>query len=74
LLVATIAGVPLGVAVGNWTWHAFANSIGFVPVPVVPVAALAGGLALLLLSGNLLAAVPAYMAARIRPAATFRTE
>jgi hypothetical protein len=74
LLVAIVAGIPLGVAVGNWTWNAFANSIGFVAVPVVPVAALAGGLAIVLLAGNLLAAGPAYLAARIRPAATFRTE
>ena len=74
LLVAIVAGIPLGVAVGNWTWDAFANSIGFVPVPVVPVAALTAGLAIVLLAGNLLAAGPAYLAARIRPAATFRTE
>jgi hypothetical protein len=45
-----------------------------VPLPVVPTAALAGGAALLLLAGNLLAAAPAQIAARIAPAATFRTE
>ena len=76
--MAIVAGIPLGVStgVGNWTWNAFANSIGFVAVPdfAGAVAPLAGGLAIVLLAGNLLAAGPAYLAARIRPAATFRTE
>jgi hypothetical protein len=74
LLIAIAVGVPLGVAVGNWTWTSFANSIGVVPLPVVPVISLAAGLAVLLVAGNLLALLPAGVAARIHPAATFRTE
>jgi hypothetical protein len=45
-----------------------------VPVPVVPAVSLAIGVVILLLAGNLLASGPATIAARIAPAATFRTE
>jgi hypothetical protein len=74
LVIAVIVGVPLGVAAGQWAWTSFANSIGVVPTPVVPRLSLLIGVALLLLAGNLLASVPAWLAARIAPAATFRTE
>jgi hypothetical protein len=74
LVIAAAVGVPLGIAVGNWTWTAFANSIGVVPLSVVPVTALLAGIAALLVAGNLLALWPAQVAARVAPAATFRTE
>jgi putative ABC transport system permease protein len=74
LLIAIAAGVPLGIAAGSWTWTRFANSIGVVPLPEVPGLALLAGVAALLVAGNLLALWPAQVAARIRPAATFRTE
>jgi hypothetical protein len=74
LLIAIAAGMPLGIAAGNWLWTSFANSIGVVPLPVVPGAALVAGIAALLVAGNLLALWPAHLAARIAPAATFRTE
>jgi hypothetical protein len=58
----------------SWTWTLFANSIGVVPLPEVPRTALVLGIAALLVAGNLLALWPARVAARIAPAATFRTE
>jgi len=74
LAIAAAVGLPLGIAVGNWAWTTFANSIGVVPLPVVPVTALLAGIAALLVAGNLLALWPAQLAARVAPAATFRTE
>jgi hypothetical protein len=74
LLIAIALGIPLGITVGNLTWTRFADSIGVVPLPVVPAAALLAGVGGLLVAGNLLALWPARVAARIRPAATFRTE
>jgi FtsX-like permease family len=74
LVIAAAVGLPLGVAVGNWAWTTFANSIGVVPLPVVPVTALLAGIAALLVAGNLLALWPAHVAARVAPAATFRAE
>jgi predicted lysophospholipase L1 biosynthesis ABC-type transport system permease subunit len=55
LVIAAAVGVPLGIAVGNWTWTTFADSIGVVPFPVVPMTALLAGIAGLLVAGNLLA-------------------
>ncbi len=74
LVIAVLAGVPLGIAAGRWAWTSFANSIGVVPSPVVPVPSLVVGVLALFVAGNLLAAVPARMAARIAPATTLRTE
>ncbi len=74
LVIAAAVGVPLGIAVGNWAWTTFANSIGVVPFSVVPATALLAGIAALLVAGNLLALWPAQLAARVAPAATFRTE
>jgi len=33
LVIAALAGVPLGVAAGHWAWASFATTVGFVPVP-----------------------------------------
>jgi hypothetical protein len=74
LAIAVIAGIPLGIAAGRWAWTTFANTIGVVPTPVVPGLSLLAGVVLLLLAGNALASVPAWLAARIPPAATLRTE
>ena len=74
LVIAVVVGVPLGIAAGRWAWTSFANSIGVVPSPVVPVPSLVAGVLALFVAGNLLAAVPARMAARIAPATTLRTE
>ena len=74
LVIAALVGVPLGVAAGQWAWAGFASSVGFVPVTVVPVPALFLGLLALLTAGNLLAAMPAAVAARTPPAAALRAE
>jgi hypothetical protein len=74
LTIAAAAGVPLGVAAGRWAWTVFAGSIGVVPSPQVPVTLLAGGIAALLIAGNLLSAVPGAVAARITPAEALRSE
>jgi FtsX-like permease family len=72
LVIAIAAGVPLGIAAGRWAWHAFAGSIGAVPVTEIPPLALVLGLTALAVAGNLLTAVPAAIAARTRPAASLR--
>jgi hypothetical protein len=74
LVIAVAVGVPLGIAAGNWIWTSFANSIGVVPLSVVPAAPLLAGVVALLMAGNLLALWPAHVATRIPAAATLRTE
>ena len=63
-LVGIVLGIPLGVAVGQVVWRAFATNLGAVPASVVPVGVLVVlGLGVLVLD-NLLALVPAVVAAR----------
>jgi hypothetical protein len=67
-------GLPLGVAAGRWAWNLFADELGVVPEPVTP------GLLLLLvvpgavLVATLVAAIPAGIASRTRPALVLRAE
>jgi putative ABC transport system permease protein len=74
LLIAVVIGGPLGVVGGRLAWRAFAGSLGVVPIVEVPLAVVILGLAVLVLAGNLLAVLPAAMAARTHPAAELRTE
>ena len=74
LAVAIAVGVPLGIAAGRWAWQSFAGSLGVAPDTVVPVLLLAAGSAALIVTGNLLASVPAAIAARTPAAGTLRTE
>jgi FtsX-like permease family len=74
LLIAAVVGGPLGIIGGRLAWHGFARSLGVVPIVEVPVLTLVLGLAALVLAGNLLAALPATVAARTRPGAALRAE
>ena len=74
LLIAVAVGGALGIVGGRLAWHAFAGSLGVVPIVEVPVAALILGLVALVLAGNLLASLPAAVAARTRPGVSLRTE
>ena len=67
-VVGIVVGVPLGVALGGVVWKAFATNLGAVPVATVPawlIAALAVGVVVV---ANLLAVVPALVAARSKTA------
>ena len=74
LTAAVIVGGPLGIVAGRWAWRAFANSLGIAPVTEIPALALVLGLLALVAAGNLLAAVPAVVAAQTPPAAALRAE
>lgn len=67
-LVGIVLGVPLGIAAGRVIWRAFAANLGVVPVDVVPLQLVFVFAAGVLVVGNLLALVPAMLAARTRPA------
>jgi hypothetical protein len=59
-----VAGIPLGIALGRWLWSLFAQEIGAVPAPTVPVWwIVAAGVAALALA-NVVAAFPGRNAAR----------
>jgi hypothetical protein len=73
-LAGIVVGAPVGIAVGRVLWRVFATNFGVVPVTVVEpvlIVILAAGV---LAGANLLAAVPALLAARSRPAQLLRAE
>jgi hypothetical protein len=72
--IGIAVGAPLGIASGRVLWRVFATNFGVIPVPVVPpllVVALAAGV---LVTANVLAAVPALLAARSHPGELLRAE
>jgi hypothetical protein len=73
-LVALAVGLPLGVALGRWTWSLLADRIGLGAAPVTPGGALLAGVAGTVLVANLVAAWPGRVAARTCPAVALRSE
>jgi FtsX-like permease family len=73
-LVGIAVGVPVGVAAGKVLWRVFATNFGVVPVTVAEPVLIAGLAAGVLAAANLLAAVPALLAARSQPARLLRAE
>jgi ABC-type lipoprotein release transport system permease subunit len=74
VLVGIVAGIPLGIAAGKAAWRLFATSFGVVPVSVVQAVPLIVLALAVLVAANLLAVLPALLAARSRPADLLRSE
>jgi hypothetical protein len=74
ILAGALVGIPVGVALGRWTWTGIAEGLGVVVVPVVPLVGVAVAVVAGLVLANLAAVGPAAIAARLRPAAVLRTE
>jgi FtsX-like permease family len=74
ILIGTVVGVPLGIALGRWLWDLFARNIHAVPAPSVPALSVAfiavGAIAL----ANLVAFLPGRIAARTPTALLLRSE
>jgi FtsX-like permease family len=73
-LVGIAAGVPLGIAAGKVAWQVFAANFGVVPVSVAQPLVLAALAAAVLAAANVLAAIPALLAARSHPGKLLRAE
>ena len=74
VIAAVAIGLPLGAALGRVVWSAFARHLGAVSEPVTPVLPIVLSIAGAILVANLVAAVPAAVAGRMRPAGALRTE
>jgi putative ABC transport system permease protein len=74
LAVAVLIGLPLGAAAGRFMWHLFARDLGVVPEVVIPIVPVLLLIPAAVIAGNLIAALPGWLAARIRPAPALRTE
>lgn len=72
--LGAIIGIPVGILVGRTLWDLFANSIHAVPRIVVPTTTLLIIAALALVLANVIAALPARLAARTSPAILLRAE
>jgi hypothetical protein len=71
---AVLAGIPLGVAAGRWTWQLVAVQLGVLYEPVLPLLQV-----LVIAAGTLVAAIlvavgPAWVAGHIPPATVLRSE
>jgi ABC-type antimicrobial peptide transport system permease subunit len=73
-VVTLVVGVPLGIVGGRMVWRSFADGLGIVPSPHVPVLALLGAVAVMLAVATVAAVWPARVAARTSAAAALRGE
>jgi len=71
---ALAIGLPVGIAAGRVIWSAFATNLGTVPEPVTPSLRLLLTIPGAILLANLIAAAPAVVAGRLRPAPALRAE
>jgi putative ABC transport system permease protein len=73
-VVALVVGLPVGIAAGRWTWNAFADNVGVVPEPAVPLIAAFLVVPITIAAANIVAALPGRWAGRTRPAVVLRSE
>jgi hypothetical protein len=71
---ALLAGLPLGLLAGRWSWQLFAASAGAGAGADIPLAPVLLTIPATLVLATLIAAGPGWAAARIRPAPILRTE
>ncbi|HEY6429393.1 MAG TPA: FtsX-like permease family protein [Acidimicrobiales bacterium] len=72
-VIGIVIGVPLGIAAGRAIWNAFADNLGVGTQPAVTASEIALLALGTLVVANLLAVVPAMVAARAKPASLLRT-
>jgi len=71
--IGLLIGLPVGNALGRWVWNLFADQLGVVPEAVTPLPLLLIVPGAILLA-NLVAIVPARVAAKTPPALVLRAE
>ncbi len=72
--VSLLGAVPAGIAAGRWLWIAFAEGLGIVVRPVVPMVLLGAAIVVTVLVVQGTALVPAAIARRTPPGSTLRAE
>jgi FtsX-like permease family len=73
-VVAIVLGVPLGIAVGRWSWRWVADATPLLYVAPVAALAILTAVPAALLLANAIAVLPARRASRLRPAEVLRSE
>jgi hypothetical protein len=74
ILAASVAGLLVGAVAGRWLWTRYAEGLGILPEPRIPILALLAVVPIGLLVANALALLPGRAAARTRPALVLRAE
>lgn len=74
VVVSLAVAVPLGVALGRWTWTLLADDLGVIARPQVPWLTLTAVVSAALILANAIALVPGQIAARTQPATDLRSE
>jgi hypothetical protein len=72
--LAVLVGIPLGIIAGRWAWIYFATRLGIAADPEVPTILVLASIAVALVVANVVAAFPAWLAARLQPGPVLRTE
>jgi ABC-type lipoprotein release transport system permease subunit len=73
-VVGLCVGIPLGLVAGRWIWAVMVRAIGMADDPVRPAVATVVVAAATIVVANLIAALPARAATRVRPATALRSE
>ena len=74
VVTALVAGIPIGIALGRWAWNVAASEISSTAPAAIPALALVLVVPGALIVANLVAAGPGWVAARVAPAVTLRTD
>jgi putative ABC transport system permease protein len=72
--LALLAGVPLGVAAGHWTWALFATGLGISTTAITPVPLVLLTIPAVIVAANAVAFWPGRTTARLRRAEVLRAE
>jgi hypothetical protein len=66
--VAILVGLPVGIAAGRWAWRLTAEQLGVATPPVTPLLPVLAVAAGTVVTANLVAAPPGWVAGHLRPA------
>ena len=73
-VAAAVIGVPLGIVAGRWGWRLVADQLGVASPPATPIVAVTAIVVVAVLLANLIAAYPAWRAAREPTGVALRVE
>jgi ABC-type lipoprotein release transport system permease subunit len=73
-VLGVVVGIPVGIAIGRWLWTLFADGINAVPLPDVPVFEVALVALGAIVFANVVALIPARIAAGTPTAVLLRSE
>ena len=74
VLIGLVAGMPLGIVIGRWTWLTAVNQIGMIDTPTISIVLLVGIVGVAIIGAAAVSAAPGIVAARRPPAVDLREE